>query len=769
MKISTRIKMAFAVLRSGTGWKSFFSGSLAGDTPTRPYAQVPAVFACVKAKAEAVASLPLMISTADDKVIESGPMVDLAQCPNPGMTGRAFVEMTSALLSLFGRVHWVFELDTVGRPAAVFPVSPLQMKQVIDRQTGELVAWRYRAAGAMSGRELTLPLDQVHTLLDPDFDDPHQPWKGLGPRAVLTRQINQLFKADLANEAILDNGVSPSGVFTAEGDLSDPQRESIERSVQERHAGARNRKRHLFLHGGMKWQQMGGNLKDMEFLGLKKHAWVEVCAVFRVPPPVVGIYEDSNYGHADAAKQQFYENAVLPTADRIAEEWTVGVLSRFKGDRSLAVQDARRRSLTVAERVCQVYRDRRRAAANQTTPYFAWMDTSGVGPLQRARLALADQAAKWNQIGVTLNAITRAYDMPWEEFAWGDTWYKPIGQVDVAEDALPGSDDPPASEDDPANPDEPAELRRRSLVAIPGAEDKTTEQAKAQLWKQWRASWRGLERAVESKLKRHVDELRRGTLERLHQQGNKDASTAVRRDLIGEVLFELQPANESLLAKVGKLIRDGYRLGGEQSMQEAADAQGVDTPDAFNIDDPRVERKLRTRLIRLTDTNRTLRRRVAKTLADGVAEGETVAQLSERLRKEFNFATTRATTTARTEVGAAVEEARSEGRRQAGVPMKSWLWSRKETGRPSHGATERDTIGSPIPNDEKFRISGTGFDCEHPRDASLPPRHSVNCGCTTIARFEGDTIKAVLARYLKRGFLTYDQLTRRDAQQTARN
>ena len=763
----TRLKAAWSVVRSGgPGWRSFFTGGLSGDTPARPYAQVPAVFACVSVKADAVAALPLMISTAGDQVIESGPMVSLAQCPNPGMTGRAFVQNSSAYLDLFGRVHWVFELDPIGIPAAVYPVSPLQMRPIVDRQSGALAAWKFRAAGTLDGREVMLPLDQVHTLIDPDFDDPHQPWKGLGPRAVIARQIAQLFKADIANESILDNGVAPSGVLSFPNDLTHDQVRNVWEAFKDRNTGSKYRHLPIVATGGAKWDTMGGNLHDMEFLNLKKQNWIEICAAFRVPPPVVGIYEDSNYAHAEAAKQQFYENAVLPRADRIAEEWTLGVLSRFKGDRSLAAQDARRRSITVSERACRVYRDRRRAATNQTTPFFAWMDTSGVGPLQRARLALADQAEKWNRIGVPLNAITRAYDMPWEEFAWGGTWYKPIGQVDVAEDAMPESNDPPGSEDDNSDPAEP---RRRSLPASGDKTDKTTEQAKAQLWKQWRASWRGLERTVEGKLKRHVDELRRGTLERLNQQGLKDASTTVRRDLIGEVLFELEAANESLLVKVGKLIRDGFRLGGEQSMQEAADAQGVETPDVFNIEDPRVERKLRTRLIRLTDTNRTLRRRVAEELANGVANGETVVQLSERLRKEFNFASKRATTTARTEVGAAVEEARSEGRRQAGVPMKSWLWSRKETGRPSHGATERDTIKNPIPNDEKFRISGTGFDCDHPRDASLPPGHSVNCACTTIARFEGDTIKTVLARYLKRGFLTYEQLTRRDAQHTARN
>jgi HK97 family phage portal protein len=758
--------MAGSVLRSGWGTWATVLGQTHRDRPSRSFAQVPAVFACVSVKADAVGGLPLMISTLDDRVIESGPLAELAQRPNREMTGRVFLQTTSAMMDLFGRVHWVFTLDSIGLPVEVIPVSPLQMTPNIDRATGKVVSWDYRAAGVATGQKITILADEVHTIIDPDYDDTSAPWRGLGPRAVLTAQIAQLYKADLANEAVLDNGVAPSGAFVTEGNLTDEQRDYLHRVVRDGHAGSRNRGRHLLLSGGLDWKAIGASFSDMEFLDLKKHNWVEVCAVFRVPPPVVGIYDDSNYAHADAANQTFYESAVLPRAERIAEEWTVGVLSRFESDRSIAAADARQRVLQPSEKGCGVYRKTRKAAGYRRGRFFAWLDSSGVGPIQRARLALADQVVKWNSIGVPLNAITRAFDMPWEEFAWGDTWHKPIGLVDVNED-LPT--DPPGSDDElPALP-EPGEgedpTRSRQLPA----ELRTSEQTKAALWAQWRSSWKGLEKAVRGKVSRHFDELRRETLAKLNEVSIKDGSMTVQRDVVGEILFDMVKANEGLIVKVGKFIRDAYRLGGEQSMQEAADAQGLDKPAAFNIDDPRLERIQRTRLIRITDTNRTLRRRLASSLADGVAAGETTAKLADRIRSEFKFAANRAATIARTEVGAAVEESRSEGRRQAGVPLKSWLWSRKETGRPSHAATEKATLANPIPNDEQFTIAGTGHRCDHPRAASLPPGQSVNCACTTIARFEGDTIKTVIARYQRRGFLTYEQLIQRDRQRVEGN
>ncbi|MEO0966226.1 MAG: hypothetical protein AAFY08_14045 [Planctomycetota bacterium] len=69
-------------------------------------------------------------------------------------------------------------------------------------------------------------------------------------------------------------------------------------------------------------------------------------------------------------------------------------------------------------------------------------------------------------------------------------------------------------------------------------------------------------------------------------------------------------------------------------------------------------------------------------------------------------------------------------------------------------------------NDADFSVPGddrlSPATCPHPR-ATGDPGHDVNCGCTTLARYPGDDVKAVLARYAARGFVTLDQLNRKDA------
>lgn len=773
-----------------------------GTRPTRSYGSVAAVYSAVRARATALSSMPLKLSSGDDQVIESGPAVDLIEQPNPRMTRRAFWEAVETLALLFGKVHFVMSLDSLGRPVEVVPVAPPQMRANRDRRTGEVISWTYRAAGSMAGTEVTLSPEEVHTIRDPDFERPEDPLAALSPRQAVTLAISQYFKSDIANEASLDNGVQPSGALTMEGEPSQVQRDDLRSQLDHRHSGAGNRKRFLLLFGGMKWQQMGMSHRDAEVVELKKIARVDICSAFNVPPSVCGYFEDSNYAHADAASRDFWINTVCPRAARMAEEWGEAVLSKWQGDRSLRSLEAAKRQADAAERLSRGFKFARATARRRGTTLYAWFDSNGIPAVQRANLELAQQAKEWNSIGVPLNSILRATDAPFEETPWGNTWYHPISLMPVDATPLDTIDDPPGPPDDPDTPDSRdapdapdgggdeavrsgRQGRRSGASGSSGggkaggnAEKlyKATDAQLSRMWAKWRKSWEGLERAADSKLRRHFNELRSQTLRRLFElmpkaDSAKDASGAIppviRRDLLGEILFDLSVSQNQLIATTGPLLREATRLGGEQTMSEAAEAQGGDPDEAdpFNIEADEVVAAMRQREVRLASVDQTLRDQVRESIAEGLEQVETVDQIAERLRSKFNFASSRAKTIARTEVGAAVEEGRSLARRQAGVPLKSWLWSRKEQGRRAHAFEEQRTMADPVPMDGEFTVNG--HTCRHPRDTSLPASESVNCGCTTVGRYPNDGLRSVLARYEVRGFLDYDQLRERDQRRQA--
>ncbi|MFW6061162.1 MAG: phage portal protein, partial [Phycisphaeraceae bacterium] len=671
---------------------------------------------------------------------------------------------------------WVLDLDTGRRVVALYPVAPPQMRPVKNERTGEVQAWKYRAAGRYAGQEETLAPDEVHTIIDPDFENTHDPLRGLSPRQAVAMAISQYFKADVANESSLDHGVEPGGALQTDEFLSELQRDDIKQEVREHHSGVRNRRRFMLLHGGLRWQQVGAAFKDMEFTELKKMARTDIAAAFGVPGPVINYFEDSNYAHANAAQEAFYTNTILPRGARLAEEWETAALRGRDSDRALAVVNAERRKLESRQRCCTGFRRARQTARRSSRRFYAWFDSSGVAAVQKATLERAQQAKTWFDMGTPLNAIIRSVDAPFEEVPWGEVGYLPIGLRPANEDVLDTIDDPDGGEPEAGLLSGGGQARSRRRAQKPVADAlRASEGTRANLWAQWRKSWEGLESSARGRLKRHFYELRGEVLRNLEkaadQLGPPDIDKAQRtfqpdhrRDVIGTLLFSLEAANDSISVKVGRLMREAYRLGGEQAMTEAAQARGqeADQADPFNIDDPRVRELMRARDIRLKDVNKTVRRRLASRLADAIDGGQTIAEMQDMIREEFNLAGSRAATIARTEVGASVEEARSEGRRQAGVPLKSWLSSRKETGRPEHAATERETMRYPIADEDPFTIVGTGIECMHPR-GSGDPGQDINCGCTTLARYPDDELRSVLDRYRAHGFLSYEQLVKRDA------
>lgn len=744
-----------------------------GSDVTDPYSKVGVVYACVKRKAEAMAMMPMRISDANEQVIESGPLAQLAECPNPKLTGRNYRRALSAFLDLFGVAYHVNVMTTDRTDVLHYTVrSPVEMTELKDRTTGDILAYEYRPVGA-SGAKQTIPAEQVHRIVDADFGsgDLSRP---LAARRAVGLAIRQYFKADTANDQSLEFGASGGMGLRSERNLTDPQKKDLLAQLRERHSGYNNRHKWMLLEGGLTIEKLFNSFQEMEFTGLKTMSREDIAVGFGLNTIVLGYQATGGLGSGqtlDAAHLIVWTDTHLPRADWLAEEWSEAVLTPLNNNVSVSMtQLARRRALLVGERRL---RHRRAAAARalaKGSTYHAWFDSSGVPILQRSSLDLAKQATEWIDKGVPLNQVVRAFDVPFEEVPWGETWWRNAGLVDVQDDTAIIDDPPgPPSDEDTTpdtGPDDETDVDdERSIV-----ERDISEQQLASLWQAWRLSWAGLDKAARSKVSRHFFELQGKTLPKIEQLlgeagGTRSLNKVERRDVIAEILFDLVEANGSLIAKVGPLMYVATKLGGEQAMTEHAQATAGE-PDPFRIDDPEVVASLRRRELQLTDVNRTLRRQVRDTIEAGLTAGESASQITERVRKTFSTARGRAATIARTEIGRSVEEARHIGRSQAGTPLKSWLWSRREVGRENHMQAESETLVAPVPNAQKFVLPQTGNSCDHPR-ATGTAEDDINCGCTTLARFPGDGLKAVVGRYLQRGFLTYDQLTQRAKQRKA--
>lgn len=814
-----------------------------GPRASKPFEQIAAVFRCVQIRTSALRMMPLMISTADDLLVEAGEIMDFVDCPYPGMTSRDLVAWIDALCVLTGACYMVIEAKTGRRPLRARPVGQSSCKPKYD-DDGELSHYEYVKPGRRGGRPERLDPDDVVPFVEPNYQT-ERLHDGMSSLLPSKRLIDQVFAADTANLESLYNGVEPGLVFDFGSNASPTldQRNAVYEQLDENHRRPDKRNRPILTWGGATVQPYVKNFTDMEFATLKRMSTAEVCIALGVPPLIAGYGGEGGLGHGKETgelEEGFWFKTVLPRAAWISEKLTVNLLPRFAGRSKLW---NRFDQLQEGRRNCWLYKQSRRAcrrsrftaivdnrAVKLPGEYFAWFDPSGVRVLVDATLKMIEQLAKMaEKLYIPVADLIESYDLPVPVRPWHRTAFKPFGLMDIQSDeGLPGSDDPdgaPPPEEQPPEGDPPPPPENETsgnkqllidqierLLNKPTTKAAPTEKQREVIWQNWRSSWAAFEPPFRGRYRRHMLALRAETLaniERLMPDTpeierasttdytvrwndlvaaghDADGATlwvdgptreqtydipAVRRDLIGDILFDIVAANEKILGKQGLMVimRESTRLGGQQAVDDAAAAAGgnpdTDAP-SFDMTADAAQQALRRREVSMVNINRRTQQRIRQQLAEGLGQGETAQELADRIRDQFGRETKRAKLVARQEVASAVEEAGHAGRVQAKVPLKSWLWSRKETGRQWHNGTEQETMRHPVATDALFRIVQTGNTCLHPRNTG-DPKDDINCGCTAISRFPDDQVDGRhMQRLMDTGPTTALQLQQRGLMET---
>lgn len=124
------------------------------------------------------------------------------------------------------------------------------------------------------------------------------------------------------NHLLLQNGARPSGaliVKDSNGYLSDEQFERLQTQLSEKFSGNSNAGKPLLLEGGLGWQEMSINPKDMDFIESKNSAAREIALAFGVPPQLLGINGDNTYSNMQEARLALWEETLIPLLDKIAD------------------------------------------------------------------------------------------------------------------------------------------------------------------------------------------------------------------------------------------------------------------------------------------------------------------------------------------------------------------------------------------------------------------------------------------------------------------
>lgn len=301
-------------------------------------------FACIDAISTAIADIPWVVRRTSGKdeidILPSdsgkaGKLAQIVSIPNVDQGWSDFLEALVSHLYINGSAY----IEAVGPKGGPNRGMPLELHvpeaQYIDPkfdQAGKLRGYEFKRG---SFQKLFVPEE----MLQLRFFNPHNRVNGLSRVAVAARGINMDNAAAEWNVSLLKNGGRIGGFLISKTPLNDKQINQIEKVYADRYQGAGNAGRPMVLaaENGIDFKEAAFAPKDMDWTTGRQVATKDICKAFGVPPEIVGDQDNRTYNSYGEARKAFYQETVVPLANKIVGRLNVWLTPKFDVSAKLCV------------------------------------------------------------------------------------------------------------------------------------------------------------------------------------------------------------------------------------------------------------------------------------------------------------------------------------------------------------------------------------------------------------------------------------------------
>ena len=285
------------------------------------------VYACVYVIANTIAGMPYRIYKKKivNGVVEKVPVLNtpihkLFEKPNKNdenSTWYNILEWTVANLELVGNAYWLLD--------RILPSSrlPLEIQMLLaDRM--RVVPGRIVTDPFITGYRYVKDDASVHTFTTDEithfkYMSANNLYYGQGSLSAGRYSVDTFKEAQVSNLNIYRNGVNVDCALETEKLLNDKQFKRLLDGFLNKHQGSEKFHTPLVLEGGLKYKNTIGTMKELEFIAGLKMTREDICAVFGVPPVLVGILDNATYSNYREAEKIFLIFNIIPKLRRIQE------------------------------------------------------------------------------------------------------------------------------------------------------------------------------------------------------------------------------------------------------------------------------------------------------------------------------------------------------------------------------------------------------------------------------------------------------------------
>lgn len=490
---------------------------------------------------------------------------------------------------------------------------------------------------------------------------PANPLRGESLLQSGIRQIETATQIDEYHSKVLENGGRVDGVFNFKSDnLNKTQLQEMKDAYQDQYGKASKSGLPLFLAGNATYERLGLDPAELAYLDTKTVTLNDIAMLTGTPKSILGMTSDETFANADAAIRVFLRETINPLLKNLVT----------KLDEDL-VEDG----LTL------------------------WY----VDPTPEDKEEIRKDLETANTINaMTINEKREALGL--DPIDNGDWIYGPMNLVPLT------TNDPEEEpvRDLPESPPQPEEPEEKSVKIHHPLRDLKTRRIYHAL------CVKRLDRR-QKQMENVVNEYFKGQQERLIEniEGRKQFKV---KSLLSETFnttLELKLAKESVLPVLEEMLK--------ASAEDAKEIAGSDWE--FN-DSAEINSWLDKKTeVFAKQINETTFKKLEDEFTESLAEGETRQQLTNRIQNTYSdISKARAATIARTEVHGVTQYGTMEGYKQAGMPIKIWVWAPGTQGgvRDEHQAIDGEET------DLKASFSNG---LEFPGDPNGGAAEVVNCQC----------------------------------------
>lgn len=645
------------------------------------------VFRCVNKIAVKTASIDLRLFKLKNKAGDKTELfvhdaLDILYRPNPFQTKGEFFEkyMINKLLAGEAFILKVRENGPGSKVRELWNLRPDMMTLVIDKNDPKIIkGYKFN----LNSQEVVFaPEDIIHDAYPSPLDD----FGGISALAPARVRVDTEQFASQYQANFFKNNARPDFILSSDTKIDARQKEEIKERWEKRHKGVDKSGKGAFLEGGLKYQQVSISQREMDYIESMRFTRDDILVAFGVPKPIVAITDDVNLANAETGMQIFLNETIVPEIKRLTEKLNEHFIYPEYGDIYFIEYDES--FLPTNER--------------SDAETDAILLTSGVLMINEAR----------EKRGL-------------EPIVGGWSLYKPLGEVPVGGLTQPK----PQRRDEEkmkvfrgrsqayAFLEKKAEVKKILYKAL--AKDIRNEKAQRSLIlpeirdKYYEIVNKAIDvrtSQFKPKIVDFADDQKKRVLAELRSRENSLDTKAV------DGMFD-KKKEDKLLAELSlPFINEYVQQAGEDAMNT------VNPAEQFEITE-RIQKYIKERAKELAKAvNATTVDKLARVLAEGIADGEGIAKLTARVEGVYDeFPIYRAETIARTEATAANNRGFIEAYDQSGVAnAKEWIATNDGRTRDSHADMDGEIVGL----DDEF--SGG---LKYPGDPSGDPGETINCRC----------------------------------------